>query len=50
VASQREAVLKAGVGDEPRSIPVTGMAARLHWVNVVLVVALLAVMVWKPGA
>lgn len=49
-ANQREAVLKAGVGDDPSPVAVTGLAARLHWVNVLLVLALLVVMVWKPGA
>jgi hypothetical protein len=46
----RESVLKASVGDEPKSIPVTGRAAQTHWLNVILLIALLAVMIWKPGA
>jgi hypothetical protein len=49
-SNQRESVLKAGVSDDPKPIPVTGLALQLHWVNVALVVLLLAVMIWKPGA
>ena len=50
MSSQSEAALKAGVGEEPASVPIPSRATLFHWAAATMVVLLLIDMVWKPGA
>ena len=50
ISSIPEKALKEAAGDEPAGASIPSRAAMIHWLAVTLVVLILVLMIWKPGA